>query len=94
MRRKKSFLQRIQYLAKEFASLIELDPWHITIKTELFEPFTIEDSHSIHSLKESLVHFLKDIRPSYENRSEIPFVFIKNKYRYVWFRSHFCSKSR
>jgi len=77
-RRKNSFFQEYNKIAEEFSKLIEIDPWHLTIQTELFEPFSVKNPESIHELKKSLIRFLKKLHPSYEKRSETPFVFIKN----------------
>lgn len=77
-RRKDWFFQEYNNLADEFSKLIGINPWHLTIKTELFEPFNPEDSTSLSHLKNKLDLFLKDIRPFYEKINETPFAFLKN----------------
>ena len=37
-RKKHRFFKEYNLLAKEFASLLKIDPWHLTIETELFSP--------------------------------------------------------
>ena len=77
-RRKDQFFREYNSLAVEFSKLIEVDPWHLTIKTKLFEPFNLDDPSSLKNLKTSLSAFLKDLQPAYEKRAEVPFAFLKN----------------
>ena len=77
-RRKDQFFREYNALAVEFSKLIEVDPWHLTIKTELFEPFNLDDPSSLKNLKTSLSAFLKSLQPAYEKRAEVPFAFLKN----------------
>lgn len=77
-RRKDCFFKEYNSLAVEFSNIIQIDPWHLTIKTELFEPFNLDDPSSLKKLKDSLSEFLKDLRPFYEKTSETPFAFLKN----------------
>ena len=77
-RRKDRFFKEYNSLAVEFAQIIQIHPWHLTIKTELFEPFNLEDPSSLKKLKSSLSEFLKNLKPSYEKISETPFAFLKN----------------
>ena len=73
-RGKDQFFKEYNSLAVQFADLIEVDPWHLTIKTELFEPFDAEDPSTLNNLKEKLALFLKDLR----SHSQEPFAFLKN----------------
>jgi len=75
-RRKDQFFKEYNLLASEFAELIGVDSWHLTIKTELFEPFDPEDPDTLKNLKDRLKLFLKDLRLHY--RSQEPFAFLKN----------------
>ncbi len=75
-RRKDQFFKEYNLLAAQFADLIEVDPWHLTIKTELFEPFDLEDPSTLKNLKDRLVLFLKDLRS--HTKDHEPFAFLKN----------------
>ena len=58
-RRKDQFFKEYNLLAVQFAELIGVDPWHLTIKTELFEPFNPEDPETLKNLKLHLELFFK-----------------------------------
>ena len=75
-RRKDQFFKEYNLLAGQFAELIGVDPWHVTIKTELFEPFDPEDPLTLKNLKEKLEFFLQDLRSHYKDQE--PFAFLKN----------------
>ena len=75
-RRKDQFFKEYNLLAGQFAELIGVDPWHVTIKTELFEPFDPEDPLTLKNLKEKLELFLQDLRSHYKDQE--PFAFLKN----------------
>ncbi|MDE0152163.1 MAG: glutamate--cysteine ligase [Bdellovibrionales bacterium] len=75
-RRKDQFFKEYNMLAVEFAHLIGVDPWHLTIKTELFEPFDPEDPSTLKNLKHRLELFLQDLRSYYKDQE--PFAFLKN----------------
>ena len=75
-RRKDQFFKEYNLLATEFARLIGIDPWHLTIKTELFEPFDPEDPSTLKNLKNRLEFFLQDLRVHYKDQE--PFAFLKN----------------
>ena len=77
-RRKDRFFTEYNKLAVEFARLIHIDPWHLTIKTELFEPFDVSDPSVVQKLKEKLQVFLKDLESNNKHSNEPPFVFLKN----------------
>lgn len=75
-RRKDQFFKEYNLLAVQFAELIGVDPWHLTIKTELFEPFNPEDPETLKNLKLHLEFFFKDLRSHYKDQE--PFAFLKN----------------
>ena len=77
-RRKDWFFREYNPLAEEFARLIGLDPFLITIKTKLFEPFHLSDPSNLSKLKKEVGLFLKDIAPVYKKIGEIPYAFLKN----------------
>ena len=77
-RRKDWFFKEYNSLALEFSDLISIDPWHLTIKTEIFEPFNPDSPQTLSQLKNRLQIFLKDIKPFYDKINETPYAFLKN----------------
>ena len=75
-RRKDQFFKEYNALAEEFSDLIGIHPWHLTIKTQVFEPFDPEDPAALKNLKKTLSGFLEDLHPYYKNTQ--PFAFLKN----------------
>ena len=80
VRKKHHFFKEYNLLAKEFASLLKIDPWYITIETELFSPFDVESKENLKALKarsSNMLHFLRENRPKLDNKEE-PYLFLKN----------------
>ena len=77
-RRKDTFFSEYNKLATELAQVIGIDPWHLTIETQTFEPFDPEDPQLMQNLRDYLEVFLNKLRPFYEKYNEIPFAFLKN----------------
>ena len=78
-RRKQSFFFHYNEVAKEFASLIKMDPWHFTVETSLFTPFLVTSKENLKGLKEETHNFLEGLkkdRPSWMEGA--PFLFLKN----------------
>ena len=77
-RRKDNFFSEYNKLAKEMATVIQMDPWHLTIETQTFEPFDPENPQLMKNLKDQLEVFLNQLRPHYEKYNEMPYAFLKN----------------
>ena len=77
-RRKNWFFREYNLLAEKFSTLIDLDPWHLTIKTELFASFRPDDPSSLSQLKTNLDAFLEDLKPKYKKINKLPYAFLKN----------------
>ncbi|MDE0118415.1 MAG: glutamate--cysteine ligase [Bdellovibrionales bacterium] len=83
-RRKHSFFEKYNLLAREFADLIQVEPEYLTIKTEKFTNFQINDSECLKKLKEKVDLFLSELEPIYrkilykEKNRQKPFLFLKN----------------
>ena len=77
-RRKDWFFREYNRLAEKFSKLINLDPWHLTIKTELFKSFHPDDPSSLSQLKTKLDAFLEDLKPKYKKINKLPYAFLKN----------------
>lgn len=80
-RRKKSdFFTVYNELATEFSQLIGVDPWLLTVATEKFSEFDINEQARRNALADRVQEFLDKIRNQYVERGieKEPTVFIKN----------------
>ena len=79
-RKKSTYFHYYNELAADFARLIDVDPWWLTVETELFNSFDMADDASREALAMKTDAMLKRLRDSYAQRGiqEEPFVFIKN----------------
>ena len=79
-RRKHSFFKEYNLLAKEFASVIQVDPELLHIKTKQFKEFDLQDSSCLKRLKDEVALFLSELKFVYKERNTNtkPFVFLKN----------------
>lgn len=78
-RKKHHFFKEYNSLAEEFSSLLKIDPWHLSIETELFSPFDMDSADNLSKLKskaEILLKSLKENQPDFV--SEKPYLFLKN----------------
>ena len=78
IRKKHHFFKEYNLLAKEFASLLKIDPWHLTIETELFSPFEIESKEKLSELKDRVSLMLKSLKEKQISSKEEPYLFLKN----------------
>jgi glutamate--cysteine ligase len=79
-RKKSTFFKHYNELATEFAKLIEIDPWELTVETELFEHFDMSDATSKEALALRVDAMLAKMKKEFDKRGikEPPFVFVKN----------------
>ena len=79
-RKKSDFFTVYNELATEFAKLIEVDPWMLTVATEKFPEFDINDESSRNALADKVDEFIGKLKMQYEERGidKQPTVFIKN----------------
>lgn len=79
-RKKSTYFKHYNRLCTEFAKLIEIDPWLLTVETELFEDFDIADEGSRTRLAERVDAMVARLKTEYQKRGlqEDPFIFIKN----------------
>ncbi len=79
-RQKSIYFECYNQVAKEFATILEVDPWNFQVRTELFQEFDVGDEASRRRLAEKTDFVLEQIRNDYRQRqcSEEPYVFIKN----------------
>ena len=79
IRKKHHFFKEYNLLAKEFASLLKINPWHLTVETELFSPFDMESKENLSKLKVRAYLMLQTLRKQQKNFSkEEPYLFLKN----------------
>lgn len=79
-RKKSTYFKHYNALATEFAKLIEVDPWFLTVETELFENFDMADDASKEALALKCEEMLERLRVTYAKRGieEKPVLFVKN----------------
>lgn len=80
-RRKKSdFFREYNTVVDEFCQLLNLDPWHMRVETELFAEFDMADEKATDRLAKSVDEMLVKIKNKYLEHGikEEPFVFVKN----------------
>ena len=79
IRKKHNFFKEYNLLAKEFASLLKIDPWHLTVETELFSPFDMESKDNLLKLKSRSALMLKSLKEKQNHQlKEEPYLFLKN----------------
>ncbi len=80
-RRKKSrFFESYNQLAKEFAELLEIDPWIVQVHSESFQNFSVDDVESRKKLSEQCTLVVNRLKDQYQSRGidQEPFLFVKN----------------
>jgi len=79
-RKKSNYFDHYNSLSTEFAKIIDVDPWTLTVETELFSHFDMSDEKSKTDLAERVQKMLDRIRKQHEARkiTDDPVVFVKN----------------
>lgn len=79
-RKKSNYFKYYNQLVHEFSSIAKIDPFQMTVRTEKFEKFNLDDEESRKRLAERAKHNLDLIQQDYLERNikEKPFLFIKN----------------
>ena len=80
VRKKHRFFKEYNRLAEELASLLKIDPWHLTVETELFSPFDMESKKNFLNLKDRadlMIRKIKQKTPEGLTKEE-PYLFLKN----------------
>jgi glutamate--cysteine ligase len=79
-RKKSNYFKHYNDLAMEFAKVVEVDPWLLTVETELFPHFDISNPESRATLAERVELMLGKMRKQYSARgiSGDPVTFVKN----------------
>ncbi len=79
-RKKSNYFEFFNQLCTEVANVIDIDPWVLTVRTELFEHFDMTDQSSRERLAEIVNRVQLDTLAKYKqfNIDQKPFVFVKN----------------
>ncbi len=77
-RKKHNFFDQYNFLAREFADLIEVSDFSLTIQTHRFTEFNIDDMQSLKRLKQGVDLSIKKLKPFYQKLNQKPFLFLKN----------------
>lgn len=79
-RKKQSFFEYYNKLAREFAQLIDIDPWFLTVETNTFSDFNVGDEENRLLLAEQVDKMIKELKVNAKTDAakENPFVVVKN----------------
>ncbi|MCB0341175.1 MAG: glutamate--cysteine ligase [Pseudobdellovibrionaceae bacterium] len=79
-RRKDEFFDQYNLLAKEFAEIIDVDPWLLSVETQVFSDFDINSESSRETLANRVDQMIVDLEVVYKKHdiSQKPYVFVKN----------------
>lgn len=79
-RKKSDYFVHYNKLSREFAKLLDVDPWTLTVETELFRDFDIADESKKSQLAQTVQAMIDRLRGEYSRRGikDEPVVFIKN----------------
>ncbi|MES2855903.1 MAG: glutamate--cysteine ligase [Bdellovibrionota bacterium] len=79
-RKKSTYFKHYNELATEFAKVIGIDPWLLTVETELFSDFDMGNEESKQRLATRVDAMIARLKVEYDKRGikEEPFVFVKN----------------
>lgn len=79
-RKKSRYFEAYNTLATEFAELIEIDPWYLTVATETLADFDVSDEASRALMAEKVQQMIDLTQKKYNEYGieENPFVYIKN----------------
>ncbi len=79
-RKKSTYFEHYNRLATELAKVIDVDPWLVTVDTELFPDFDISDDISRKKLADRVQTMIDRIAEKYKEHGieQKPFVFVKN----------------
>ncbi len=79
-RKKSTYFKYYNQLVEDFSKIAEVDPFLLTVETELFENFDITDEASREQLATKVDAMIERLKSAYSKRgiSQEPFVFVKN----------------
>lgn len=79
-RKKDLYFQHYNDVVKEFAELLDLDPWLLQVETEVFRDFNLSNQSIRDDLAEKVDLFVARIAAKYKEHGieETPFVVVKN----------------
>ena len=79
-RKKSTYFKYYNELSTEFAKLIDVDPWLMTVETELVSDFDMSEERSRKGLADKVDALLERTRVKYKEHGvdQAPFAFVKN----------------
>ncbi len=79
-RKKSSHFKYYNQLAKEFATLIDIDPWHIQIETQEVGPVNFNEEKGVDQVATATKKVLEGLNQAYREHQveQKPFVYVKN----------------
>ncbi len=79
-RKKSTYFKYYNQLVEEFSAIAKIDPFLMTVETELFEHFDIGDENSRAALAARVDAMIAHLKTEYQKRgiNQEPFVFVKN----------------
>lgn len=81
-REKQSFFDHYNKVVNEFSDFLGIDSIHLTVETQTFDNFKIDDKESLQSLKETAEHINNKLVEQYKakNFDGEPYLFVKNNH--------------
>lgn len=79
-RKKSRYFDNYNSLVEEFTKLVDVDPFQLNVKTELFSYFDLEDPSHAQELADKVDNMISSLKFEYKKRGieQDPFVFVKN----------------
>lgn len=79
-RKKSRYFYHYNQLVNEFCQLINLDPFTLNVKTEVFDRFDTNSDSSMDELSNKIDNLIEELKSEYKKRDikTDPFVFVKN----------------
>jgi glutamate--cysteine ligase len=79
-RKKNHFFEFYNQLAEEFAGMIEIDPFFVKVKTEIFSPFDITNDEVLNNAADKIDAMIDSLKSEYAKHQidTKPFIFVKN----------------
>ena len=81
-REKQSFFDQYNKVVEDFSKFLDLDSIHLTVETETFKGFKIDDKESLQSLKRKAEHMNNKLVGQYKAKGfdGEPYLFVKNNH--------------
>lgn len=79
-RKKSRYFENYNQLVEEFSKIVDIDPFALNVRTELFSHFNLEDPQATGELADRIDQMIESLKVEYKKRNidQQPFVFVKN----------------